>query len=178
LPRDGLSLWIVQSGPLRSLSVWYTLTTTTVGIYTGSALPVSGFLLSRKSRSSRLRIVSGNLTARARRPFGADPAKVIILSCCYKIQRDPYYYSDDIYYRPGPSGYVVVPAPAAAAVVTAPNITQPGATSGEAVVINIPNTNGGYTPVQLTKHKEGYVGPQGEYYEHPTVKQLKVLYGR
>jgi hypothetical protein len=90
----------------------------------------------------------------------------------------PYYYSDDIYYRPGPSGYVVVPAPAAAAVVAAPNVTQPGAASGEAVVINIPNTNGGYTPVQLTKHKEGYVGPQGEYYDHPTVKQLKVLYGR
>ncbi len=99
----------------------------------------------------------------------------------------PYYYYDNIYYRPCPTGYVVVPtpatttvvaAPAATAVVTAPVVTQPNAPSGEAVLINIPNASGGYTSVTLTKHKTGYIGPQGEYYEgHPTVKQLRVLYG-
>ena len=109
----------------------------------------------------------------------------------------PYYYYDSVYYRPCPSGYIIVPAPAtttaveapaAAAVVAAPAsiavtaapaVTQPKAVSGEAVVINIPNAKGGYTPVTLTKYKTGYIGPQGEYYEgHPTVEQLRVLYGK
>jgi hypothetical protein len=91
----------------------------------------------------------------------------------------PYYYYDGYYYRSSPTGYVVVPAPATTTVVTAPAVTEPTVTSGETVVINIPNLSGGYTPVTLTKHKTGYIGPQGEYYEgHPTVQQLRVLYGR
>ncbi|MCX5697242.1 MAG: hypothetical protein NTU54_04665 [Candidatus Omnitrophica bacterium] len=99
----------------------------------------------------------------------------------------PYYYYDSIYYRPCPSGYIVVPAPAtttvvtvpaAATVVTAPAVTQPKEILGETVVINVPNSGGGYTPVTLIKYKTGYIGPQGEYYEgHPTVKQLRVFYG-
>lgn len=100
----------------------------------------------------------------------------------------PYYYYDGIYYRACPKGYIViqepattmvVTAPAAATVVTASAVTQPKEVSSEAIVINIPNVNGGFTPVTLTKHKTGYIGPQGEYYEgHPTVEQLKVLYGK
>jgi hypothetical protein len=99
----------------------------------------------------------------------------------------PYYYYDGYYYRQCPTGYIVVPeptttvvtVPAATTVVTAPTVTQPKAVSGETVVINIPNTSAGYTPVTLTKHKTGYIGPQGEYYEgHPTVEQLRVLYGK
>lgn len=100
----------------------------------------------------------------------------------------PYYYYDGIYYRPCPTGYIVIPAPAtttivaapvATAVVAAPAVTQPKAPSSEAIVINIPNASGGYTPVRLARHKTGYIGPQGEYYEgHPTVEQLRVLYGK
>ncbi len=98
-----------------------------------------------------------------------------------------YYYYDGTYYRPCPAGYIIVPAPsittivtapASTTVVTAPTVTQPQVISGEAVVINIPNARGGYTPVTLTKHKTGYIGPQGEYYEgHPSVEQLRILYG-
>ena len=102
------------------------------------------------------------------------------------VSGQPYYYYDDVYYRPCPTGYVVVPAPAttvvaapAPVVVAAPVAVQPEATSNETIVINIPNASGGYTPVTLTKYKKGYIGPQGEYYEgHPSVKQLKVLYGK
>jgi len=73
----------------------------------------------------------------------------------------------------------VVTVPAATTIVTVPAVTQPNVISGEAVVINIPNLSGGYTPVTLTKYKTGYIGPQGEYYEgHPTVQQLRVLYGK
>ncbi len=99
----------------------------------------------------------------------------------------PYYYDDGFYYRPGPTGYVVIPPPATTTIVTvpaatttviAPVVTQPRVIAGETTVINIPNANGGYTPVTLTKYKTGYIGPQGEYYEgHPTVEQLRVLYG-
>ena len=92
----------------------------------------------------------------------------------------PYYYYDSIYYRPASyGGYIVVPAPATTTVVATSAVTQPRVTSGEAIVINIPNASGGYTPVTLTKHNTGYIGPQGEYYEgHPTVEQLRVLYGK
>jgi hypothetical protein len=51
--------------------------------------------------------------------------------------------------------------------------------SGDALTVNIPNTNGGFTTVKLTKVKDGYKGPQGEFYpNHPTVDELRVLYGK
>ena len=86
----------------------------------------------------------------------------------------PYYYYEDIYYRPCPSGYIVVPAP-----VVSPNVVMPPKNlAGETVTINLPNSNGSYTAVILVKRGNGYVGPQGEYYpKHPTVEQLRTLYG-
>lgn len=103
----------------------------------------------------------------------------------------PYYYYDGIYYRPCPGGYVVVPTPvvgqpvivqeavpAAVMPVTAPP-AQPVVQSPEIVTINIPSSTGGYTAVTLKKAGNGYIGPQGEYYSgHPTVEQLKALYGK
>ena len=87
------------------------------------------------------------------------------------IRGAPYYYYDDVYYRPCPSGYVVVPAP----IVT----TTPQAVSSQTITINVPNSNGSYTPVTLVRRDNGYVGPQGEYYpDNPTVEQLKALYGK
>ena len=83
-----------------------------------------------------------------------------------------YYHCDDVYYREVPSGYIVVPQPP---VVVA---AQPEAASGEAVIVNLPNSNGSYTSVRLVKSANGYVGPQGEFYPgKPTVEQLKTLYG-
>lgn len=96
----------------------------------------------------------------------------------------PYYYYGGYYYRQYPYGYVVVPEPIVVSdVVYAPvpgsvpgTVTQP---QGNAVTINIPNSKGGYISVALIKHKSGYIGPQGEYYEgHPSVEQLKALYGK
>jgi len=95
-----------------------------------------------------------------------------------------YYYYDHVYYRPCPSGYVVVPAPvlepelvAAPVVMTAIASTQ--VASSESVTIGIPDVNGSYTNITLIKYNNGYIGPQGEYYSgHPTVEQLKVLYGK
>lgn len=53
-------------------------------------------------------------------------------------------------------------------------IAQPNDT-----VVNVPNSDGRFTSVILTKHEKGYVGPNGEHYtDHPSSAQLKALYGR
>ena len=112
----------------------------------------------------------------------------------------PYYYYDGVYFRPCPSGYMVVPAPmpapivvnapaAAQPVVTTPienaYVLQPAApaaqqaTQGELFTVNIPNYKSGYSPVTLTRSGTGFIGPQGEYYpEFPKIKQLKEMYGK
>jgi hypothetical protein len=54
---------------------------------------------------------------------------------------------------------------------------QSNISSEDTVTINIPSSNG-YIPVKLVKKSKGYVGPQGEFYpRHPTIAQLKALYG-
>src|ERR1700679_2483590 len=66
------------------------------------------------------------------------------------------------------------PAPAEAPVVDAPSATY----SGDSVTVNVPNNNGGYTAVVLKRSGNGYVGPQGEYYDQvPTTAQLQAMYG-
>ncbi|MDD5747232.1 MAG: hypothetical protein PHO30_08225 [Candidatus Omnitrophica bacterium] len=99
----------------------------------------------------------------------------------------PYYYAEGYYYRPYPDGgYIVVAPPPVTVVTPSPAVisyppvepqSQSAPDSGT-VTVNIPDTKGGYTPVKLKKTANGYIGPQGEYYEqNPTVEQLKVLYG-
>jgi len=92
----------------------------------------------------------------------------------------PYYYYDGAYYRPYHSGYIIVPAPVVNSNAVATTVVvQPQASSGNTVFINVPNSNGSYTPVMLVKQKDGYLGPQGEYYPgNPTVDELKALYGK
>jgi hypothetical protein len=75
-----------------------------------------------------------------------------------------------VYEEPAP--VVVQPAPVVA--------DQPSATySGDTVTVNVPNSNGGYTTVVLKRSGNGFVGPQGEYYDQvPTTAQLQAMYGR
>ena len=88
------------------------------------------------------------------------------------------------YVLANPPGYAVVPTPvvyAPQAVVVIPSVSAytPKKADKETVVVNIPNSDGSYTPVILEKFKNGYIGPQGEYYTaNPTVEQLKALYGK
>ena len=102
----------------------------------------------------------------------------------------PYYYCDGYYYRPDPSGgYVVVQPPVVVQPVVAAPAPPPAAAPAaqpkaqtqlpETLVVNIPDSKGGYTKVTLKKSGDGFIGPQGEYYQgHPTVEQLKTLYGK
>jgi len=101
----------------------------------------------------------------------------------------PYYYYGSTYFTPCPGGYIVVPAPQAQQETTAPDTEAPqqstvtaaaeeAAKSGSFIVISIPKKEGGFIPVRLIKHGNGYIGPQGEFYAgHPTVDQLSALYG-
>jgi hypothetical protein len=96
----------------------------------------------------------------------------------------PYYY-DGVYYSDYPGGSVVavteqgVSSGAVAPSQTAPPLPAvPKKLDGDTAVINIPSAGGKITSVKLTKYADGYIGPQGEYYAgHPTVAQLRVLYG-
>ncbi len=98
----------------------------------------------------------------------------------------PYYYAGGYYYRPASTGgYIVVAPPPVVVVPQSPVVVQNApaaqpqpAPSPDSVTINIPDSKGGYIPVTLKKVSNGYIGPQGEYYSgHPTVEQLKALYG-
>lgn len=47
------------------------------------------------------------------------------------------------------------------------------------ITFEVPNKNGSVTRVKVTRTKEGYVGPEGEYYkEKPTLEQLTVMYAK
>jgi hypothetical protein len=121
----------------------------------------------------------------------------------FVIGGSPYCYYAGVYFRPCPDGYIVVSKPAivkkpvvtessensqsapegktntsASKASAAPQAQSKESLSGDTVVVNIPNKNGGFTPVTLIKQNDGYIGPQNEFYAgHPTVKQLQALYG-
>ena len=101
----------------------------------------------------------------------------------------PYCYYDNYYYRPYPEGgYVVVQPPVMAQPVqvmpeappvTATPIQQPQAQMPETLIIEFPSSKGQNTKVTLKRSGNGYIGPQGEYYQgNPKVEELKVMYGR
>jgi hypothetical protein len=113
-------------------------------------------------------------------PLGAIVVSIPIGHGTITLGGATYHYYDNIYYRPCSSGYIVVPQPTVNPnVVYAPTVIQTQGASGETVIINVPNSNGSYTPIRLVKHNDGYIGPQGEYYSgNPTMEQLKALYGK
>ncbi|MCX5707432.1 MAG: DUF6515 family protein [Candidatus Omnitrophica bacterium] len=111
-------------------------------------------------------------------PFGAIVMSLPIGHHTVVIGGAQYYSYNNVYYKPCPSGYAVVPQPAVA-VAPAPVFLAPQQVPNETVTINVPNSNGSYTAITLVKRDNGYIGPQGEYYpDHPTLEQLRALYGR
>jgi hypothetical protein len=70
-----------------------------------------------------------------------------------------------------PPGQVIVAQPAS----VVPSTTY----SENTATVNVPNSNGGFTAVVLKRSGNGYIGPQGEYYDQiPTTEQLQAMYGR
>jgi len=91
-----------------------------------------------------------------------------------------YHYGHDRWYDSGFFGFsIALPSKAGSIAVRVPLESKTVITKGDQITINVPNSNGSYTPVTLVKYGSGYIGPQGEYYPgNPTVEQLKALYGK
>lgn len=95
----------------------------------------------------------------------------------------PYYYADGFFYRNIRHGVYIVTAPPPT-VITVPiqtvqTVETEVRTPIDSYDIYIPNSNGSFTLVTIHKTHKGFVGPQGEIYpEHPTVGQLKAMYGK
>lgn len=88
----------------------------------------------------------------------------------------PYYTFDGVYYKDSPQGFVIVEEPNRKVFVSQAEKSHEA--KGESITVNIPNSKGGYTPVNITKTENGFVGPQGEFYpEFPQIAKLKVIYG-
>ncbi len=85
-----------------------------------------------------------------------------------------YYVYDGAYYIPAENGYRVVSPPAAMASLSASaNASQ------DSFTLSVPDSRGGYTAVTLRRSGQGFIGPQGEYYERfPGVEQLRLMYGK
>jgi hypothetical protein len=102
--------------------------------------------------------------------IGSPPVGIAVSTLPYGCLRlshrgVTYYYYDNVYYQPYGTSYVVV--------------SPPPVDYGDKIVVNVPNSRGGFTVVTLTKSGGGYIGPQGEFYSgNPTMEQLKALYGR
>lgn len=81
------------------------------------------------------------------------------------------------YPYPGPA---VMAAPSVAPTVSqvvAPSTPSQPAPVHDPMEINIPNGDGSYTSITLTKTDKGFLGPQGEFYaDHPTMVQLRERY--
>ncbi len=108
-------------------------------------------------------------------PFGAVVPTLPVESQIVAIDGQTYYTYDNTYYVHGSSGYTVVQTPVVKNVVTQ-KITS---SSEDSFVVNVPNSNGSFTPVVLKKSGDGYIGPQGEYYpQNPTIEQLKAMYAK
>ncbi|OGS45836.1 MAG: hypothetical protein A2539_05555 [Elusimicrobia bacterium RIFOXYD2_FULL_34_15] len=94
-----------------------------------------------------------------------------------------YYYMDGVYYKSVPNGYIIVPEGEFETYEYQKKdikIEEPDKNlSGDDYMVNVPNSDGSFTAVKLKKNKDGFVGPQGEFYhKHPSIEQLKVLYGK
>lgn len=85
-----------------------------------------------------------------------------------------YYVYDGVFYRKVWSGYEVAVPPFG-------SNTDGALTSGNArddVYVRLPDSDGGYAEVKLTRTSRGFKGPQGEYYsDFPPIEQLQEMYG-
>jgi hypothetical protein len=86
---------------------------------------------------------------------------------------------------PVAGGYQVVSPPVLvqpSVVVAAPSVislSSPTTTTPEEFIVNVPNSQGGYTAVNVKRSGSGFIGPQGEFYnEFPKVQQLRVMYAK
>ena len=80
-----------------------------------------------------------------------------------------YYTDGTTYYQRVTQGYQVINPP----------VVVQGQTAEDTVTVQLTNDRGATVSIVLRKSGNGYIGPQGEYYDHlPTADELRPLYGR
>ena len=91
----------------------------------------------------------------------------------------PYYTYNDVHYKHTRNGYEVINKPYS---VHAKN-TQVGSEHQNigmenSITLSVRNKEGGLVSITVRPSGNGYVGPQGEYYdEFPKIEHLKLIYG-
>lgn len=106
------------------------------------------------------------------------------LNITFHYVTPPRYYYDRVVFKPRPVVRYYTPAPvivqqAPVVIEQAPvQIAAAAPSTMDTFTINVPNARGAYTAVVIRRSGEGFVGPQGEFYESfPLVSELKVIYG-
>jgi hypothetical protein len=97
-----------------------------------------------------------------------------------------YYTWNNNYFIRTVDGYQVVAPPAVISDVKKAATNQQGTTQAQitngispegTIILNIPDGKGKYIPVTIKRSGNGFIGPQGEFYQQfPKVSQLQVIY--
>jgi hypothetical protein len=116
-------------------------------------------------------------------PVGAFVAAIPPDFAAIVVNGRTYYTNGGVYYiLTRHHGYKVVAAPVRYAqpqVVTTVTTMPPPPPAQDTFTVNVPNSNGSYTPITIRRSGNGYVGPQGEFYAaFPSVAQLRAMYAK
>ena len=86
---------------------------------------------------------------------------------------ETYYVDDGVFYRKVWGGYKVIPPP------FGPRSSDgAGGDDRDDIYNHLPDFEGGYVDVTLSRTGQGFKGPQDEYYsEFPPMDQLQEMYG-
>ena len=109
---------------------------------------------------------------------------IVINGITYYLNNGTYYVYNGYGYQAVASPVMVVQQPVTIlqppAIVDSNNSPSIGTVGDiDSITINIPDKKGGYIAVIIKKSKNGFIGPQGEFYsEFPKVAQLEVIYGK
>jgi len=91
----------------------------------------------------------------------------------------PYYTYNDVYYQHTTRGYEVIHKPYSKHAKRAKVANKHrNSESEDSITLSIRDGDGGYISITVKPSGDGYVGPQGEYYdEFPKIEHLKIIYG-
>ena len=95
------------------------------------------------------------------------------------VDHNPYYTYNGVYYERTPQGYVVIESPYSKHAHKKKYKKKVHREEyKDEISLKVRNRNGDYISIIIRPEGDGYVGPQGEYYdEFPKIDHLKVIYG-
>jgi hypothetical protein len=123
----------------------------------------------------RFYVPSSGKVVEVQPPVGAVVVKLPDNSVVINDGDETYYVDDGIFYRKVWDGYKVIAPP------FGPRDSDGVLMAGndrDDISIRLPDSEGGYVEVLLSRTGQGFKGPQDEYYpEFPPMDQLQEMYG-